>query len=223
MIVLTDIKKQYDGRVVLDIPHLEILPGKRYAILGANGSGKSTLLKILAGVLKPDSGTVTRAVPLKSSAYLPQIPYAFDMSVLQNVQLGTNGSKRMERALLAVEQVGLTAFLHANASRLSGGETQRMALARVLAGHFELLLLDEPTSATDISAGDLIEAALLQYGAETGCAMVLSTHAPSQAARLAESALFLENGRILEAGSVHELLHSPRQEGTKVFLQHWRI
>jgi ABC-type multidrug transport system ATPase subunit len=223
MIVLTGIVKSYAGRRVLDIPSFRFQEGKKYALLGPNGSGKSTLIKILTGILKQDEGTVSCAVPPEKIAYLPQSPYAFDLSVFQNVLLCAAGPDRKARARAAVDAVGLEAFLHARGSRLSGGETQRMALARLLAGDYRLLLLDEPTSAADLSAGDRMEAALMKYAAHTGCTILFSTHAPSLALRLADEGVMLDGGRIVEAGDIHALLSHPREAATQRFLQHWRI
>ncbi len=224
MITLTNIQKRFGGRLVLDIPTLTIRAEERYALLGANGSGKSTLMKILAGMLKPDAGAVNTALTCAETAYLPQSPYAFDLTVLQNVQLPLgSGRAARARALEALERVGLTRMAKARANRLSGGETQRMALARVLARPHRLLLLDEPTSATDIQANDLIERALLDYCAEYGCTLVVSSHAPSQARRLGTQAVLLGNGRIVEQGTVEDVLLGPQSALAKAFLRHWQV
>lgn len=224
MIQLEHIQKRYDKRVVLDVEKLTIRAGERYALLGANGSGKSTLLSILAGVCKPEMGVVRSSIHPGESAYLPQIPYAFDLSVLQSVMLPL-GSGRIakEQAMAALDRVGLTHLANAKANKMSGGETQRMALARVLAKPYKLLLLDEPTSATDIAANDLIESALLEYCGEHKCTLVVCTHAPSQARRLGTQAVFLNDGHIAEQGSAEEVLLSPKSASVKNFLQHWLI
>lgn len=224
MITLRNIQKRFGGRLVLDIPALTIRAGERYALLGANGSGKSTLMNILAGLLKPDTGTVNTALAYEETAYLPQWPYAFDLTVLQNVQLPLgNGETARVQALAALERVGLTQMAKARANRLSGGETQRMALARALARPHRLLLLDEPTSATDIQANDLIERALLDYCAEHGCTLVISSHAPSQAHRLGTQAVLLDNGRIVEQGTAKDVLLHPQSAQARAFLRHWQV
>lgn len=224
MIRLEHVQKKYDKRVVLDVAELTIQAGERYVLLGANGSGKSTLLAILAGVCTPETGTVHSNIALGESAYLPQIPYAFDLTVLQSVMLPLgNGRAARELAMDALDRVGLAHLAGAKANRMSGGETQRMALARVLAKPYKLLLLDEPTSATDIAANDLIEAALLEYCDEHKCTLVVCTHAPSQARRLGTQAVFLNAGHIVEQGSTDEVLLSPKSTCVKNFLQHWLI
>lgn len=224
MIELTGICKRYGGRTVLQIPDLSLMDGRRYALIGANGSGKSTLLRILAGVIAADEGKVNMDIGRDEAAYLPQSPYAFDLTVLKNVTLalgGVHDKKRLAKEALA--RVGLSAYCDARGNRLSGGETQRMMLARMIAKPHRLLLLDEPTSATDISAEEGIERALLDYAADTGCTLVFSSHAPGQALRLATDVLVLDAGELVEEGAAEQVLHAPKNPRTQAFLQHWRI
>ena len=225
MIEIRGLKQFYGERCVLDIPELTIARGESLALIGPNGCGKTTLLRLLAGTLKPDMGTIyTGALPRGAIGYLPQKPYAFDLSVQKNVELSLSGERNRERlALAALERVGLTHLRHARGNRLSGGELQRMALARVLVKPRKLLLLDEPTASADILAIDQIERALEAYRSETGCTLVFSSHAPSQALRLSGRVLALDAGRIGELGETNEVLHSPQTESTRAFLEHWKI
>jgi ABC-type sulfate/molybdate transport systems ATPase subunit len=131
--------------------------------------------------------------------------------------------ERAAFAKKALERVGMENFLSARGDTLSGGETQRMALARMLACPRELVLLDEPTSAADIAGIDRIESALLEYRRECGCTLIFSTHAPSQAMRLADEILFLEHGVIVEHGPSERVLHAPESAQVQAFLKHWRI
>lgn len=220
MIAAEGLKKRYGARTVLDVPKLSVSAGERVALLGPNGCGKSTLLRILAGTLKPDAGAVRSDA---DAAYLPQTPYAFDCTVLQNVLLALKkGPEREREALRALSRVGMDALASARGKRLSGGETQRMALARVLAAPHGLLLLDEPTSSADLAAEDAVERALDDYLAETGAALLLATHAPFQAARLCTRVLLLYEGRIVEDGPPDEVLHAPKSAEAAAFLKHWR-
>lgn len=222
MILLTGVKKCYGGRTVLDIERLVINGGERVAIIGPNGSGKSTLLMLMGGIMKPDAGNIETAD--QKIGYLPQTPYAFHRSVKGNVKLCIRAKKDREKtALQALDAVGLTALQNAGGRNLSGGETQRMALARLFATRPDTLLLDEPTSATDIAGNDLIENALLCYADDNAACLVFSSHAPGQALRLATRVIVLLDGRIAEDGAPEQVLHAPKSDEVRRFLAHWKF
>ena len=223
MIVLRDVVQQFGGRVVLEIPELQFLPGRRYGLIGENGSGKTTLIRMLAGTSRPTSGII-EGLQGKKVGYLPQSPYAFSFSVLENVAMALDGRKdAKELAQKALVAVGMESLVEARGERLSGGEAQRMALARVLVRSYDVLLLDEPTSSTDVRSMDLIETTLKEYVEKTQCTLIFSTHSPAQALRLADEVLYLEKGRLVEQGPAQELFHSPEDERTKAFLRHWSL
>lgn len=225
MIELQGVKKFYDARCVLDIPALTIARGERLALIGPNGSGKSTLLRLLAGTIRADEGTVLAdATGRGAVGYLPQKPYGFDLSVQKNVELALNGAPDAKaRAREALERVGLLHLAKARGSRLSGGETQRMALARIIAKERTLILLDEPTASADIRAVDHMERALTDYLERTSCTLVFSSHAPTQAMRLSTRVVALDDGRISEQGETGRVLRAPQEESTRLFLRHWNI
>lgn len=225
MIQITGVKKRYDARFVLDIPLLKIAQGERVALIGPNGSGKSTLIRLLAGTLKPDEGAVVlTGIVKKDIAYLPQNPYAFDLSVEQNVRLALDGLPDQERMVRdALDRTGLTHLRKARGNRLSGGEMQRLSVARVIARPHRLLLLDEPTASADIQAVERMERLLMDYAAENSCALLFSSHAPSQALRLSTRTIVLTDGCNVEDGVTGQVLHDPQEPATKLFLQHWRI
>ena len=225
MIALKGVQKRYGTRVALEIPDLTIGEGERAALIGPNGSGKTTLLRLIAGVIPADAGEIQAGGLLRGEiGYLPQISYAFDLSVQQNVELALeNGRDRAKKAREALSRVGLLSLAHERANRLSGGETQRMALARILTRRRKLLLLDEPTASADIQAIDRIERAILDYTTETGCALVFSSHAPSQAMRLSTRVLALDGGKIGEQGETAHVLQTPQAESTRAFLAHWKL
>jgi tungstate transport system ATP-binding protein len=223
VIELVGITKKYGPRIILDIPRLSFEEGRRYALIGVNGSGKTTLLRLLAGTLLPDSGEI-RHISRDDMGYMPQSPYAFSFSVQKNVEIAlSNYSNPESLAHKALKAVGMSDLAHARGNRLSGGETQRMAFARMIARPRKLLLLDEPTSSTDIRGTDQIEKNLLRYAAETNCTVILSTHSPAQALRLAEQVIYLDQGKVVENGPAEAILHSPQKESTRLFLQHWKI
>ena len=225
MIEIAGLRKKYAGRCVLDIEALRFEQGRRYALLGANGSGKSTLLKILAGAVKPAEGIVSSNISGKKAVgYLPQASYGFSFSVLQNVMMAIdNCPEREEMAKSAIEAVGMSALIKAKASKLSGGETQRIAFARIISVKRKLLLLDEPTSAADLKGIDLLEKALLHYCDENECAVIFATHSPAQAMRLANEVIFLHQGLIVEHGEARQVIYEPQKYETRDFLNHWKI
>jgi len=223
VIVLRDVVQQFSGRVVLEIPELHFVPGRRYGLIGENGSGKTTLIRMLAGTSKPTSGTI-EGLGGNKVGYLPQLPYAFSFSVLENVTLALDGHNDAKTlAQKALTAVGMDSLVKARGDRLSGGEAQRMALARVLVCSYEVLLLDEPTSSTDVRSMDLIETTLKEYVQKNQCTLIFSTHSPAQALRLADEVLYLEKGRLVEQGDAEALFKSPKDERTRAFLRHWSL
>ncbi len=225
MIEIRNLQKTYKGRTVLDISSFTFAAGKRYALLGSNGSGKTTLLRILAGILPPNGGEVRFAWEKKPGdvAYMPQKPYAFSYSVLKNVAMALPPGAHPQAASRVLEKVGMGDFLLQKGSRLSGGETQRVAFARIMVAPHQVLLLDEPTSATDILGNDLVEAVLNEYLAVQSCTMIFATHSLPQALRLADDALFMENGVIREWGSAEQVLLHPQTPEARRFLHFFTL
>lgn len=209
---LPPMTKTYAGRTVLDVPEIELTDGAVHAVIGANGSGKSTLARLAAGAIKPDDG---RDVRPARSGYMPQRSYAFHMSALNNLRL--TGADRA-RAQAQLEAFGLGTLARQKAPSLSGGETERLALARLLMEDYPLLILDEPTAAMDIAATLLAEDCLRRYRERTGCTVLLVTHSLAQAKRLADRVLFLSEGRLVEQGAAAQVLETPREPQTRAFL-----
>ena len=208
--------KTYEGRIVLDFPGMDVAPGTITAVIGANGSGKSTFAKILAGTLLPDR-RVRRA---EGIGYMPQKNYAFRMSVQKNLLL--NGDD-VKRANWLMDQLQLEHLSGKRADKLSGGETARMALARLMMKHYELVLLDEPTAAMDMETTLLSEALIRQYVENSGCALILVTHSLQQARRLADQVWYFHKGKLLEAGSAEAVLEQPNEPQTRQFLEFYGI
>jgi len=217
MIKVTNITKKYGQRVVLDIPSLELEQGKAYAIIGANGSGKTTFLKILAGVLTPDTGSVSLGEK-KELAFMPQKSFAFDISVLGNLLAVQNDKKR---AIDILGKLKLEHLARQRASKLSGGETQRLALARLLMTDLRIMLLDEPTFAMDINSAMIAEEVIGAIIKEKGATLLFSTHSMSQAARLADETIFLYEGKICEQTQSSDFISNPKSPQAVKFLQHF--
>lgn len=210
--------KTYDGRTVLDFPGAELMPGKIYAVIGANGSGKSTFAKILSGVLPADqSGKHLEAV---SVGYMPQKNYAFRLSTKANILL--NGADEA-KALELMDAIQLRHLENKRADKLSGGETARMALVRLMMKSYDLVILDEPTAAMDMETTSLSEDLIQAYVRETGCALILVTHSLQQARRIADDVLYFHKGTLLETGSRDVVLYSPTKSETKQFLDFYGI
>lgn len=217
------LRKTYDGRCVLDFPGLELERGKVYAVIGANGSGKSTLGRILAGLEFAD-GKKTPLDPKVSIGYMLQKNYAFQLSVLDNVLLnGKKSADKKQKAESLLTTVGLAHLAKEKAHRLSGGETARMAVARILMGDYDVLILDEPTAAMDVAATLTIEQLVVDYCREHNCVVILITHALKQAMRIADIALYLQEGKLLEYGNALEVLSTPQKKETKQFIDFYSL
>lgn len=226
MIELFGVQKTYGARTALYETDFRFAEGERYALIGANGSGKSTLLSLLAGTIRPTRGSVScGGIPPDQIGYLPQSPYAFDLSVLQNVMLplASRDKDAKRRAMEILERLDLEKLANARGNRLSGGETQRMALARLLVKPWRALLLDEPTAAADLDATDQAEDALLDYAKANGSLVIFASHAPRQALRLGTQALYLHGGRVAEYGCAADVLLHPQTEAAQSFLRHWLL
>lgn len=212
---LNAIKKTYGGRCVLDFPGFELREGRICALIGSNGSGKSSLARIAAGVLAPDGG-VAPFEGRPDVGYMPQKSYAFRMNCLQNLRLG-GGSMAEARAML--EKLGLGHLAQSPGKALSGGETARMALGRVLMVRHEVLILDEPTASMDMESTALCEKLIADYCRDTGAAVLWATHSLAQARRTAGDCIFLHGGELWESGPAEELLNCPKREETARFIK----
>ena len=210
--------KTYDQTPVLDFPGMELQPGRIYAVIGANGSGKSTFAKILAGILRADrkgkhleAGTV---------GYMPQKNFAFRMSTKANILLNGTDRARAEKLMDAIQIRHLESK---RADKLSGGETARMALVRLMMKNYDLVVLDEPTAAMDMETTILSENLIVSYVQETGCTLVLVTHSLQQARRIADEVLYFHKGELAEVGAKEQVLHNPESEKTRQFLEFYGV
>lgn len=198
--------RRYDERAVLDGLDLDIAPGEFVALLGKSGSGKSTLLRALAG-LDPDvDGSGEVAVPANVSVVFQDsrlLPWA---RVLDNVVLGLSGAE--ERGRRSLDEVGLAGREKAWPNELSGGEQQRVALARSLVREPELLLADEPFGALDALTRLKMHALLRQLCAAHQPAVLLVTHDVDEAIVLADRVIVLDAGRIVTSEIID--LSAPR-------------
>lgn len=210
--------KTYEGTCVLDFPGMELQPGTVYAIIGANGSGKSTFAKILTGVLSADRKA--KLIDASAVGYMPQKNYAFRMSAKANILL--NG-KDEARASSLMDALQIRHLENKRADKLSGGETARMSLARLMMRSYDVVILDEPTAAMDMETTSLSEDLILRYVKETGCTLILVTHSLQQARRVADEVLYFHNGKLLEKGPKEQVLYEPAAPETRQFLEFYGI
>jgi tungstate transport system ATP-binding protein len=218
-------------RVVLDVEALEVAAGEILAVVGPSGAGKSTLLRLLNFLEPPSAGTLTfdgAVVPpnpplalVRRVTTVFQRPVMLSGSVWDNVAYGLRLRGRApEPAVSAVlERVGLAALARHPASKLSGGEMQRTALARALVLEPEVLLLDEATANLDPYNVGLIETIVRDQNQARGTTVVLVTHNVFQARRLAHRAAFLLGGRLIEAGPAETFFSAPRDPRTAAFVR----
>ena len=197
---------------------LRISQGERVALIGANGSGKSTLLRVLHGLLRPSGGSVLRDASLRQ-AMVFQRPFALRASALSNVALGlwlrgTGWRAAKESALLALGRVGLAQIALRNARTLSGGQLQRLALARAWSLKPHVLLLDEPTASLDPHAKREVEALMADFAA-SGMTLVFASHNLGQVKRLATRVVYMEQGRVLADLPVQAFFNGPLGETSR--------
>jgi tungstate transport system ATP-binding protein len=216
------------GRTIIDGISLEIGAGPSTIILGANGAGKSVLMRLMHGLLAPTSGRVewhAREHPgaPRKQAMVFQRPVLLRRSAQSNVSYalkiaGIAEPQRGAQAREALESVGLAHLAQRPARVLSGGEQQRLALARAWALHPEVLFLDEPTASLDPSATREIESVIRAFDA-AGTKIVMATHNLGQARRLGDEILFLDRGRLVERAPVGQFFSKPQSAQAAAFIK----
>jgi tungstate transport system ATP-binding protein len=212
------------GVTILDGVSLTIEAGPPTLIIGPNGAGKSVLLRLLHGLLQPDAGRIAWGGPAAPrGAMVFQRPVLLRRSVRANVfyPLGLAGlgrAERVRRADAALALVGLTALAGRPARRLSGGEQQRLALARAQALAPELLFLDEPCASLDPAATRAVEEIVAAIAA-AGTKIVMTTHDLGQARRLAGEVVFLHRGRVLDQAPAERFFAAPATPEAADFLR----
>ncbi len=208
-----DLVKLYGGAKVLDIPRLDLEPGRIHVLVGPNGAGKTTLLRIVNGLERAESGSLSvlgtaltarggaeRIRLQRRMAFCPEKPYLFGTTVRRNVEYplrvrGIDGAERRSRAAAAMEKLGVAGLAERDARALSAGETGRVALARAIVSGPELLLVDEPLANLDERAVQLAEKVLVDL-ASRGATVLAATHVTAQAHRLSANVVRLEAGRL---------------------------
>jgi tungstate transport system ATP-binding protein len=211
------------GRTIIDRVSFELAAGPRTVILGANGAGKSVLMRLMHGLLAPTAGSISwqSEEPRRRQAMVFQRPVMLRRSALANVvyALKLAGFADPERvALAALEDVGLSKLAHRPARVLSGGEQQRLALARAWSLRPQVLFLDEPSANLDPTATREIETAIAAVHA-AGTKVVMTTHNLGQARRLGDEVLFLHQGRLVERAPVEQFFKQPGSAEAAAFIK----
>lgn len=233
MISIKNISVRRGGRVVLEADELNVEKGEVLAVVGPNGAGKSTLLLTLARLLKPERGEIWfsgKPTAAESALHyrrriglVMQDPLLFDMSVRENVAAGLKfrGVAKKEigpRVEKWLEQLGISHLAGRRANELSGGEGQRVSLARALVLDPELLLLDEPFSALDSPTRTRLIDDLGRILPENGVTTIFITHDLAEARRLGNRLAILLNGRLMQTGTPDQLASQPLDPNVADFL-----
>lgn len=237
MISIRGLHKTFGELEVLKGIDLDVHRGEKVVVLGPSGSGKSTMLRCINALEDPDRGTITVAgtevTDRKTDInrlreHLGMVFQRFNLwphkTVLENVMLGQivvakrSKEEARERALQALERVGLSAKVNDYPVRLSGGQQQRVGIARALAMDPKAILFDEPTSALDPElVGEVL--GVMKSLADEGMTMVVVTHEIGFAREVADHVVFMDGGVIVEQGKPDEVLVNPKEERTRVFLR----
>ena len=226
-IVLEEVSFASGGVTILDHISLAFAARAPAVLIGPNGAGKTTLLRLLMGLIAPVRGRVTwggrEDVEPTHRAIVFQRPVMLRRSAAGNIRyaLAAAGVPRGERAARADELcalVGLNGLGRRPARKLSGGEQQRLALARALAKEPQILLLDEPTASLDPAATKAVEDVIRSIAAR-GIKVVMSTHDLGEARRLAGEIVLMHRGRVIENGSADTFFADPRTEEARRFMR----
>jgi tungstate transport system ATP-binding protein len=213
------------GRTIIPRLDLTLEAGASTIILGANGAGKSVLMRLMHGLLAPTTGRVVWSTegPRRRQAMVFQRPVMLRRSALANVvyaldAAGVPVGQQVRLAREALQEVGLSHVAGRAARVLSGGEQQRLALARAWALHPEVLFLDEPTANLDPGATREIESVIKAFDV-AGTKIVMSTHNLGQARRLGDEVIFLHQGRVAERAPIERFFPRPASPEAAAFIK----
>ena len=229
---IRNLQRSFGGRAVVDDVSLTVSPGQVTCLLGPSGCGKSTTLRMIAGVEMQDSGTihvdgelicdtVFRIPPERREIGLMFQDFALfpHLSVADNVGYGLRGSKASKRVRVEelLARVDLLRFIDGYPHKLSGGEQQRLALARALAPRPRIMLMDEPFSGLDNRLRDGIRDETLSILKEEDTAVLLVTHEPDEAMRMADEIALMRDGKIVQQGAPYNVYTRPIDRAAVAF------
>lgn len=227
-----NLTRRFDGRAAVQDVSLQVMSGQVTCLLGPSGCGKSTTLRIIAGVDRQDSGAVladgqvicdatTDVAPENRSIGLMFQDFALfpHLSVAENVAFGLSGPKPAVRDRVSelLDRVDLSGAHEAYPHQLSGGEQQRVALARAIAPRPRILLMDEPFSGLDERLKDEVRDTTLKVLKDEGTAVLLVTHEPDEAMRMADEIALMRAGRIVQLGAPYNIYNAPVDKSAASF------
>ena len=228
IIEISDLSFEFNGKALISIEKLIVCEPRITVSLGPYGAGKSLLLKLIQGIQKPSAGQIKlRGIPIEENqerlTMVLQAPILLRLSVYYNIAMCLNrsnfflNSSEKEAIYRLLKKVGLEDKLNVPAKFLSGGEKQKLSLARALISNPSILLVDEPTSTIDPTTTLLIEN-MIREQSELGTKIIFVTHDINQAFRLANDAVMIYKGKIVEHGSVESFFQKPSSSFTKRYL-----
>lgn len=226
VVSVSDITFAAAGQTLIDAVSLSFQPVGTSVVMGPNGAGKSLLLRLISGLIEPDSGKVEIGTgPGRNGSHatlMAQRPVLLRRTVAANLEFaldvrGVPGGERRSRIDELLAMVGLQGLHNRPARKLSGGEQQRLSLARALAMNPDVLLLDEPTANLDPTATAQIEK-IVKRTSEAGVKIIFVTHSRDQARRLADEIVFMHRGRVIEQSAVDPFFHEPSTKEASDFL-----
>jgi len=230
------LRKSYGGKEVLHAEKIAINAGRITGIMGPSGAGKSTLLRLMCLLEAPSGGELwlfgrpvqhsiaERQALLRRMTIVFQKPVLFDSTVFDNIAFGLRARHRpagevRAKVAASLKKIGLSGQGNQKARTLSGGEAQRVAVARALVLEPEILFLDEPTSNLDPANVELLEGLFCELNRERGTTVVVVTHNLFQARRLSDDLLFICQGEVVEAGPAETIFQQPADPRTKAFVE----
>ena len=217
-IELRDVTVKSNGRVILNIEHAIIPADRITACIGPNGAGKTTFLKLLDGLIKPDTGTVSYSFANKTALVLHHTPM-IKASTKTNLSMVRDADSSITDEAIeeVIERVGLKKLATTPAHKLSAGERQMLCLGRAILQKPNLVLLDEPTANLDPNTTEQVEEMIRQFDAQK-TDIIFSSHQLAQVQRLAQYILFIDHGEIKEKGPVGPFFLNPQTQAAKRYL-----
>ena len=229
-ILINNLAKDYGGKRVLEIDQLEIREGSLVGIIGPNGAGKSTLVKIIAGLEDPSIGEIYYNEKALQEHYYKQMtlvfqkPYLTRTTVFNDIAyplvIRKENKEKIDREVnCLLEEMGLMEFKDKKTSTLSGGEMQKVALARALIFKPKLLMLDEPTANIDPSSIAVMERMIKKINDEYKTTVIMITHNLYQTKRLCKEVVFMNKGKVVEHGHTEKVISGSQSPVAKAFIQ----